>query len=78
MVDGVSDWHSPKACVPRCLYCGIIGVWWECGCEWAERVRAGKVRRPRVRLLADGVVVIELDGETVGRNPLGMRLAGEV
>jgi hypothetical protein len=61
---------SPPA---RCLFCGTIGApWWTCSCRWADEVREGKRQKPKVRRLGDGRTVIELDAETVARNPLGM------
>jgi hypothetical protein len=43
----------------RCLFCGVIGVWWDCGCEWGEGIRSGKLARPRT-VVRGGVPVIEL------------------
>jgi len=46
----------------RCIFCGAIGVWWTCGCEWGEKIRAGKVLKPRT-VIRGGVAVIELCDE---------------
>src|SRR6516162_440877 len=43
----------------RCLFCGAIGVWWSCGCEWARLIEAGKLAKPRT-VVKGGVAVIEL------------------
>ena len=49
----------------RCIFCGGIGVWWSCGCEWGEKIRAGKVLKPRT-VVRGGVPVIELCEELRG------------
>jgi hypothetical protein len=46
----------------RCIFCGGIGVWWTCGCEWGEKIREGKVRKPRA-VVRGGVPVIILCDE---------------
>jgi hypothetical protein len=46
----------------RCIFCGAIGTWWSCGCEWARRVAAGELARPRT-VVRGGVAVIELCDE---------------
>ena len=46
----------------RCLFCGVIGTWWTCGCEWGEAIRGGKVLRPRT-VVRGGIAVIELCDE---------------
>ena len=43
----------------RCLFCGAIGVWWGCGCEWSRLIEAGKLARPRT-VMRGGVAVIIL------------------
>jgi hypothetical protein len=43
----------------RCIFCGKVGTWWECGCEWGEGIRAGKLLKPRT-VVRGGVPVIEL------------------
>jgi hypothetical protein len=48
-----------KAETARCIFCGKVGVWWDCGCEWGEKIRAGKLAKPRT-VVRGGVPVIEL------------------
>jgi hypothetical protein len=43
----------------RCLFCGSIGVWWGCGCEWGRKIEAGAVPQPRT-VVRGGVPVIIL------------------
>jgi len=43
----------------RCIFCGAISAWWLCGCESAEKIREGKLARPRT-VVRGGVAVIEL------------------
>ena len=43
----------------RCIFCGAISAWWVCGCDYAQRIRAEKLPRPRT-VIRDGVPVIEL------------------
>ncbi len=62
--------NGTKAQVPRCLYCGAIGPWWECRCAWTEGVREGKRQAPKVRIVG-GRTIIEVDAETARRNVLG-------
>jgi len=46
----------------RCLFCGAISAWWVCGCEWSQRIRDGKLARPRT-VMRGGVPVIVLCDE---------------
>jgi hypothetical protein len=43
----------------RCLFCGVVGLWWTCGCEWSQKIAAGKLARPRT-VMRGGVPVIIL------------------
>jgi hypothetical protein len=43
----------------RCLFCGGIGVWWGCSCEWSVGIREGKLEKPRTEM-GGGVPVIIL------------------
>jgi hypothetical protein len=43
----------------RCIFCGVVGVWWGCGCESAVKIREGKLARPRT-VIRGGVPVIEM------------------
>ena len=54
-----------KAETGRCIFCGKVGTWWECGCEWGEGIRAGKLLKPRT-VVRGGVPVIELCDELRG------------
>jgi hypothetical protein len=54
-----SDWHSPKSAVAKCLFCGALGVWWDCRCEWSEKIRAGKLPLPTTIIGHGGPLVIE-------------------
>ena len=54
-----------KAETARCIFCGKVGTWWDCGCEWGEKIRAGKVLKPRT-VVRGGVPVIELCEELRG------------
>jgi len=49
----------------RCIFCGMIGTWWTCGCEYAEKIRLGKLAKPRT-VVRGGVPVIELCEELRG------------
>ena len=48
-----------KAETARCIFCGKVGTWWDCGCEWGEKIRLGKLAKPRT-VIRQGVPVIEL------------------
>ena len=54
-----------KAETGRCIFCGKVGTWWDCGCEWGEGIRAGKLLKPRT-VVRGGVPVIELCDELRG------------
>jgi hypothetical protein len=43
----------------RCLFCGVVGLWWTCGCEWSQKIAAGKLPRPRT-VIRGGVPIIEM------------------
>ena len=43
----------------RCIFCGKVGTWWDCGCEWGEKIRLGKLAKPRT-VVRGGVPVIIL------------------
>jgi len=49
----------------RCIFCGVVGLWWTCGCEWPQKIAAGKLARPRT-VMRGGVPVIELCEELRG------------
>lgn len=55
-----SDWHSSKSAVAKCLFCGALGVWWDCRCEWSEKIRAGKLPLPTTITGHGGPLVIEV------------------
>jgi len=55
----VSRMVGRKAETARCIFCGKVGVWWDCGCEWGEKIRLGKLAKPRT-VIRQGVPVIEL------------------
>jgi hypothetical protein len=38
----------------RCIFCGVVGVWWTCGCEAAEKIREGELPRPRTVMRGGG------------------------
>jgi hypothetical protein len=75
--NGVSDWHSAKVQVARCLYCGSLGVWWECHCRASVEAQEGRRPKPKV-LVRDGKTIIVVDAETAARNALGMKRYGAV
>jgi hypothetical protein len=54
-----SSWHSGPAQVARCLFCGNVGVWWSCRCEWAQLIEGGKLPRPRTISGPNGKLTIE-------------------
>jgi hypothetical protein len=54
-----SSWHSPRARVARCLFCGNVGVWWDCRCSLARLIEAGKLPRPRTISEPNGKLTIE-------------------
>jgi hypothetical protein len=62
-----------RTLVARCLYCGTIGVWWECNCQSAQEVRDGKRLKPKIRRGPNGETIIEIDAETIAKNPLGLK-----
>jgi hypothetical protein len=43
----------------RCIFCGTVGLWWTCSCESADKVREGKVPRPRT-VIRNGIPIIEM------------------
>jgi hypothetical protein len=51
--------HRSVDRVARCIFCGVIGTWWTCGCEWGCLIREGKLPKPRT-VVRGGVAVIEL------------------
>jgi hypothetical protein len=53
-----SEWHSARARVAKCLFCGAVGVWWACHCEWAQKIEAGKLPRPKA-VVRNGALIIE-------------------
>src|SRR6516225_10618715 len=61
-VNGPIGSHRSVERAARCIFCGVIGTWWTCGCEWGEKIRAGKVAKPRT-VVRGGVAVIELCDE---------------
>ncbi len=67
-----AEWHSSPAAVAKCLFCGAIGAWWSCHCEWAQGIRdyvpaqgrRAQIGFPKPRtVVRDGVVVIECCAE---------------
>jgi hypothetical protein len=58
----MNSWHSAKAEVARCLFCGAVGVWWECHCPSGQKIRDGKLPRPRT-VIRNGVPIIECCAE---------------
>jgi hypothetical protein len=59
---GVSAWHSGRAAVAKCLFCGALGVWWDCHCEPARKIAEGKLPRPRT-VMRGGIPIIECCAE---------------
>jgi hypothetical protein len=55
----VSRMVGRKAETARCIFCGKVGTWWDCGCEWGEKIRLGKLAKPRT-VVRGGVPVIIL------------------
>jgi hypothetical protein len=66
-----------KAETGRCIFCGKVGTWWDCGCEWGEGIRAGKLLKPRT-VVRGGVPVIELCEELRGAARAAGVITGEV
>jgi hypothetical protein len=46
----------------RCMFCGAISAWWQCGCEWSKLIEAEKLSRPRTAV-RNGVPLIILCDE---------------
>jgi hypothetical protein len=63
-----------KSEVARCLFCGTMGVWWECSCVSAQKIRDGKLKRPRT-VMRDGRPIIIVDEPELLR---AARLAGVI
>jgi len=43
-----------KAETARCIFCGKVGLWWTCKCEWGLAIEAGKLPRPRTVTVGGG------------------------
>src|SRR5271157_3662786 len=55
--------HSMRAQIARCLFCGTVGNgWWDCSCEWGQKIREGKWPRPKT-VMRNGIPIIECCAE---------------
>jgi hypothetical protein len=61
-MDGIEPHHSKPAEKPRCLFCGAIGWWPDCWCQWGQKIRDGKLPTPRT-VMRTGVPIIECCAE---------------
>jgi hypothetical protein len=68
-----SDWRSSPAQVARCLFCGNVGVWWDCRCPTATLIQAGKAEFRMISISRGGKMVITECSLEVMR---AIRLAG--
>ena len=63
MAEQVVTHHSMRAQVARCLFCGTVGNgWWDCSCEWGQKIREGKLPRPKT-VMRNGIPIIECCAE---------------
>jgi hypothetical protein len=72
--DGVIPTAPERLMVARCLFCGVMGVWWECSCVSAHGIREGKLKRPRTAM-KDGHPLIIIEDPELLR---AARLAGVI
>lgn len=57
--------------ISKCIFCGVLGVWWDCNCKGATEAKTGKRPKPKI-IRIDGRMVIVVDEETVEANHFGL------
>jgi hypothetical protein len=64
------------ALVARCIFCGILGPWWECGCVGARRAQEDKKYAPKI-VRRNGRMIIVVDEATAEANHFGLERYSE-
>ena len=66
------------ALVSRCIFCGVLGPWWDCGCVGARRAKSDPQRYAPKILHRNGRMVIVVDEATAEANHFGLeRYSGD-
>ena len=59
------------AAISKCIFCGVLGVWWDCSCKAATEAKTGQRPKPKI-VRVDGRMIIIVDEQTVEANHFGL------